>query len=89
MDASEKRERDGAADAGLPHAANAVVGIGTLAAVLLSIHQLFNLQLFGVVLLQGRYLYLLSGSSSASVFWSSGCGPATGRFRSMTGVSRF
>lgn len=61
MDASEKRELDGATNAGLPRAANAVVGIGTLAAVLLSIHQLFNLQLFGVVLLQGRYLYLLSG----------------------------
>ncbi|GAB5469857.1 MAG: TRAP transporter permease [Rhodospirillales bacterium] len=33
----------------------------TLAAVGLSIHQLFNIQLFGIVLLEGRYLYLLAG----------------------------
>lgn len=33
----------------------------TTAAVLLSINQLFNLQLFGLVLLEGLYLYLLGG----------------------------
>ncbi len=33
----------------------------TVAAVLLSIHQLFNIQVFGIVLVEGRYLYLLAG----------------------------
>ncbi len=33
----------------------------TLAAVVLAIHQLFNLQFFGIVLVEGRYLYLLAG----------------------------
>ncbi len=33
----------------------------TLAAVLLAIHQLFNLQFFGIVFIEGRYLYLLAG----------------------------
>ncbi|MEM6945414.1 MAG: TRAP transporter permease, partial [Pseudomonadota bacterium] len=33
----------------------------TLAAVALAIHQLFNLALFGIVLIEGRYLYLLAG----------------------------
>jgi TRAP-type uncharacterized transport system fused permease subunit len=34
---------------------------GTLAAVLLAIHQLFNLQFLGIVLIEGLYLYLLAG----------------------------
>ncbi len=33
----------------------------TAAAVLIAIHQLFNLQAFGLVLIEGRYLYLLAG----------------------------
>ena len=33
----------------------------TLAAVLLSVNQLFNLQLFGIVVLDNRYLYSLAG----------------------------
>ena len=33
----------------------------TLTGVVLAVHQLFNLQAFGVVLLEGRYLYLLAG----------------------------
>ncbi len=33
----------------------------TLAAVVLSINQLFNLQLFGFVVIEGRYLFLLAG----------------------------
>ncbi|MDM7946544.1 MAG: TRAP transporter fused permease subunit [Oceanibaculum nanhaiense] len=33
----------------------------TLAAVLLSVNQLFNLQLFGIVILDNRYLYSLAG----------------------------
>lgn len=41
--------------------ASAVMVIGTLSAVLLSIHQLFNLQFFGVVLVEGMYLYILAG----------------------------
>lgn len=34
---------------------------GTTIAVLLAIHQLFNLAVFGIVLLEGRYLYALGG----------------------------
>lgn len=41
--------------------ARAVMVAGTLAAVFLSIHQLFNLQLFGIVLIEGMYLYILAG----------------------------
>lgn len=33
----------------------------SLAAIALAIHQLFNLQVFGIVLLEGRYLFLLAG----------------------------
>ena len=33
----------------------------SLAAVALAIHQLFNLRFFGIVLLEGRYLFLLAG----------------------------
>ena len=33
----------------------------TLAAILIAIHQLYNLQVFGIVLIEGRYLYLLAG----------------------------
>jgi len=34
---------------------------GTIAAIFLAIHQLFNIALFGIVLIEGRYLYLLGG----------------------------
>ncbi|MFK7752541.1 MAG: TRAP transporter permease [Sedimentitalea sp.] len=42
-------------------AARWVVIIGTLASLVLVINQLFNLQAFGIVLIDGRYLYLLGG----------------------------
>lgn len=35
--------------------------LGTLAAILLVVNQLFNLHLFGLTLIDGRYLYLLGG----------------------------
>ena len=35
--------------------------LASLLAIALSIHQLFNIQLFGTVLIEGRYLYLLAG----------------------------
>lgn len=38
-----------------------VVIIGTLGGLVLVINQLFNLQAFGVVLIDGRYLYILGG----------------------------
>ncbi|MEM8821816.1 MAG: TRAP transporter permease, partial [Pseudomonadota bacterium] len=44
-----------------------VIG-ATLLAIALSIHQLFNLRLFGVVLIEGRYLYLLAGLFLAVLF---------------------
>ncbi|MFV0472886.1 MAG: TRAP transporter permease [Pikeienuella sp.] len=61
MDKSEKAEASGAAPTSMPSSARIVVAILTLAAVALSIHQLFNLQLFGLVLIEGRYLYILAG----------------------------
>lgn len=39
----------------------AVFALFSLAAIALAIHQLFNLQFFGIVLLEGRYLFLLAG----------------------------
>ncbi len=42
--------------------ARSCVVILTLAGVALSVHQMFNLQLFGLVLIEGRYLYLLAAS---------------------------
>jgi len=42
--------------------------VGTLAAVALAIHQLFNIRLFGVVLIEGLYLYLLAGVFLALTF---------------------
>ncbi|MEE4347784.1 MAG: TRAP transporter fused permease subunit, partial [Paracoccaceae bacterium] len=38
-----------------------VVILGTLAGLVLVVNQLFNLQAFGIVLIDGRYLYLLGG----------------------------
>lgn len=38
-----------------------VVMGGTLAGLVLVVHQLFNLQAFGIVLIDGRYLYILGG----------------------------
>jgi len=35
--------------------------VGTLAAVMLAVHQLSNLQLFGLLLIEGMYLYILAG----------------------------
>ena len=43
----------------MPPLARVVTAILTLAAVALSIHQLFNIQLFGIVLIEGLYLYIL------------------------------
>jgi TRAP-type uncharacterized transport system fused permease subunit len=42
-------------------AARTAITVGTVAAILLAVHQLFNLQVAGIVLLEGRYLYLLGG----------------------------
>ena len=48
--------------------ARVAVILGTLAAIALSVNQLFNLQLFGIVLIEGRYLYLLGGIFLAMTF---------------------
>jgi len=40
----------------------------TIAAVTLAVHQLFNLQFFGIVVLEGRYLYLLAALFLAAAF---------------------
>ncbi len=48
--------------------ARIAVILGTLAAIALSVNQLFNLQLFGIVLIEGRYLYLLGGIFLAMTF---------------------
>ncbi|TYO91349.1 TRAP transporter permease [Oceanicella actignis] len=49
-------------------AARAAIAALTLAGVALSIHQLFNLQLLGAVLIEGRYLYILGGIFLALAF---------------------
>ena len=49
--------------------------IGTLAAVLLSVHQLFNLRFFGIVLIEGLYLYLLAGIFLSLAFLCFRLGP--------------
>lgn len=54
------------ADLGRP--ARIAVASGTVLAVALSVHQLFNLRLFGVVLLEGQYLYLLAGVFLSAAF---------------------
>ncbi len=41
--------------------ARLVMVLGTLGGIAVAIHQLFNLQLFGLVLLEGAYLYILAG----------------------------
>ncbi|MEC9433232.1 MAG: TRAP transporter fused permease subunit [Pseudomonadota bacterium] len=68
MDEAERRELEGAAPAPLPLAARIVVIAGTIAAIALSAHQLFNWQLFGIVLIEGRYMYLLGGVFLALTF---------------------
>lgn len=42
-------------------AARWLISLATVAGVALSLHQLFNLQLFGVVMIEGMYLYVLTG----------------------------
>ncbi|MEX2518493.1 MAG: TRAP transporter fused permease subunit, partial [Paracoccaceae bacterium] len=68
MDASERREATGAPLPPMPLSAQLAVAVLTLAAIALSINQLFNIQLFGVVLIEGRYLYILAGSFLALAF---------------------
>ena len=45
-----------------------IVVLLTAGALLVSVNQLFNLQLFGVVVLEGAYLYLLAGAFLAITF---------------------
>ncbi|WP_258869613.1 TRAP transporter permease [Paracoccus thiocyanatus] len=52
----------------LPPIVQAVFAIASLAAVLLAINQLFNLNAFGVVLIDSQYLYVLSGLFMALTF---------------------
>lgn len=54
--------------AGLSRAAQLAVIAGTLAGIFLAVYQLFNFKLFGIVLLEGRYLYLLAGLFLAVAF---------------------
>ncbi len=68
MDATERREAAGVGPAPLSRTAKFAVAALTVAAVALSIHQLFNLQVFGIVLLEGTYLYILAGVFLAAAF---------------------
>ncbi|WP_340107778.1 TRAP transporter fused permease subunit [Pikeienuella sp. HZG-20] len=68
MDASERRELEGVAASPLPLSARAVIGTLTLAGIAVSIYQLFNIQIFGIVLIEGRYLYVLAGVFIALTF---------------------
>ena len=49
-------------------AARWAIGTATVAGLVLVIHQLFNLQIGGLVLIEGRYLYLLGGIFLAVAF---------------------
>ncbi|WP_339947633.1 TRAP transporter fused permease subunit [uncultured Albimonas sp.] len=62
MDEAERREIAGTAPAPLPAPARALAIAITLAGVALAIHQLFNIQAFGIVLIQGAYLYILGAA---------------------------
>ncbi|MEM9147485.1 MAG: TRAP transporter fused permease subunit [Pseudomonadota bacterium] len=55
-------------DAAPPLARRVAVILATLLAVALAIHQLFNLRAFGIVLIEGRYLYLVGGLFLAAAF---------------------
>ena len=48
--------------------ARAVMIVGTLMAIGVAVNQLFNFQLFGIVVLEGTYLYLLAGIFLALTF---------------------
>ncbi len=61
MASSDPRDAALAPPAPMSRAAELATAILTLAAIALSIHQLFNIQLFGIVLIEGRYLYILAG----------------------------
>ncbi|MEM7545715.1 MAG: TRAP transporter fused permease subunit [Pseudomonadota bacterium] len=52
----------------MPVSARITTAVLTLAAIGLAIHQLFNIQLFGIVLLEGRYLYILGAMFLALAF---------------------
>ncbi len=45
----------------MPTGARIAVGAATLLAIALAANQLFNYQAFGIVLLEGLYLYVLAG----------------------------
>lgn len=53
---------------GITGAARIAVIVGTLAGLVLVVHQLFNLQFGGVVLIEGRYLMVLGGLFMAIAF---------------------
>lgn len=59
--AALERESEAPDDTGIGKAGRIAVIVGTLAGVLLVVNQLFNLQVGGIVLIDGRYLYLLGG----------------------------
>ncbi|KKL81350.1 hypothetical protein LCGC14_1995650, partial [marine sediment metagenome] len=66
---SETIEIDGATPAeSLAGPARVVVIGGTILALVLVVNQLFNIQLFGLVLIDGRYLYILGGMFLALTF---------------------
>lgn len=67
MDQPERRGATGAAAPSSP-ISRWVIAALTLFAIALAIHQLFNIQLFGVVLIEGRYLYILAGIFLALAF---------------------
>ncbi|MEO1291587.1 MAG: TRAP transporter fused permease subunit [Pseudomonadota bacterium] len=48
--------------------ARIAVVLGTLASIAIAVHQLFNVQLFGMVLVEGQYLYLLGSIFLAMAF---------------------
>ncbi|MGM0584117.1 MAG: TRAP transporter permease [Pseudomonadota bacterium] len=68
MDQADRREIEGIAPATLPLIARVFAIAVTATGVAIAAHQLFNWQLFGILLLEGRYLYILGGSFLALAF---------------------
>ncbi|MCM2563173.1 TRAP transporter fused permease subunit [Lutimaribacter sp. EGI FJ00015] len=63
-----ERETDAPGNPGMGHAARVAVIVATVFGILLVINQLFNLQVGGLVLIEGRYLYILGGLFMAVSF---------------------
>lgn len=68
MDQADRRELAGTQPAPLTPAARIAVILATAIGIAVAAHQMFNWQLFGIVLIEGRYLYMLGAAFLAISF---------------------